>query len=751
MSEAETVQPPLHECAREPIHIPGSIQPHGYLFVLDAVHLTILALSANIAGVVGEEPAALVGKHISEVLTPRQNESLDNALRLSKNGTSIRVRFQQTSQAEEWDGIVRPTSGLIMLELWPRAGTNEAELLLANVSGAIERIRGSLSPDIACASLAEEMRRITGFDRVMVYRFDSQWNGEVIAENRAEEAVSYLGHTFPSSDIPSQARALYLRKTVRLIGDASYTPSPIYPPTLPPSGQPIDLSEVMLRSVSPIHLEYLVNMNVAASMSISIVRDGKLWGLAIGHHSTARMLAMPVLQGGELLVQATAWFMDAHERSAAGECVEFIRELEFSLKKATDHDESFQARLEMIGPAILEITHSQGVAFCDGLTVCSFGSVPTQEQSLKLTAWLSTRDDQSLSTNYLSGYIPLALSYRAVASGLAAKKLPAGWLIWFRAEWQHTLIWAGDPSRDMGTSVGRGGIHPRKSFASWQNSIKGHSRPWTSDALFAVDEVTLVVLRMLMDDQIRRLAKNELDLIAAKEKANEASLAKSRFLANMSHELRTPMNAIIGFSDFIMANSSPAEAKTLEYVTYINESGNHLLSLINDLLDMAKIEAGKYHLHPEILDPIEIVAEVSNGLRLIMDKAGVRFNPPDLKDNWPLVADRRALKQMLLNLFSNAIKYTPSGGSVSVLLAPVDRTLRLTVTDTGVGMSAEMLSKVGRPFEQSDDSYNRSIVGTGLGLALTKTLVELHGGTVEISSTVGVGTSISLVFTIEVV
>lgn len=315
-----------------------------------------------------------------------------------------------------------------------------------------------------------------------------------------------------------------------------------------------------------------------------------------------------------------------------------------------------------------------------------------------------------------------------MASGIAAKQLPGAWLTLFRPEWQHTLIWAGDPSKVMGARSGQGRINPRKSFAAWQKATTGRSRPWTGGALFAVEEVTLVVLRMLMADQMQRLAKNESELIAAKGKAEQASYAKSKFLANMSHELRAPLNSILGFSDFIKDNSTTGDAKTLEYVGYINDSGKHLLSLINDLLDMAKIEVGKYQLIPETLDPLEVIDEASGGLRLTMESAGIHFIPPSLKNAPPLVADRRALKQILINLLSNGIKYTPSGGSLSVLIEPTDGVLRLTVRDTGKGMLAELLSRIARPFEQSDDSYNRSITGTGLGLALTKSLVELHGG-----------------------
>jgi two-component system cell cycle sensor histidine kinase PleC len=253
-----------------------------------------------------------------------------------------------------------------------------------------------------------------------------------------------------------------------------------------------------------------------------------------------------------------------------------------------------------------------------------------------------------------------------------------------------------------------------------------------------------MVMRIIMADQMRRLTDNQEALEIEKEKAEGANRAKSQFLANMSHELRTPMNAILGFSDFIMEHPEDTDPKTLEYVNYINDSGKHLLSLINDLLDIAKIEAGKYTLNTEALDPVEIIDEVSGGLALTMEKAGVRFEGPDRESIAGLVADRRALKQILINLLSNAVKFTPKGGSISTKLHAIGHELRLTVTDSGTGMSEELLSRIGRPFEQADDSHSRNVVGTGLGLALTKNLVELHGGTIAFSSAVGIGTQVSV-------
>lgn len=734
----------LSECAREPIHVPGSIQPHGFLFILNP-DLTIAAASKNAADALDILPTDLIGKPIAKVLALATNEPLDVALQSQQCGAPLHICFRRPGEVVDWDARVRSSEGMLLLELGPLFGSESAEALLGGVCYAIERIRMSGSPQLACENLAAEIRRLNGFDRVMIYRFDRQWNGEVIAEDKSEDATSYLGHSFPASDIPVQARALYTRNPVRQIPDAAYTPSPLIPSFRPSTGKPFDLSLATLRSVSPVHLEYLANMGVAASMSVSILRDGELWGLVACHHHAPRTLPNAVLQGCELLAQAAAWYLAMHERSAAAEAVEIVRRLEARLQ-STEGIQDYRTRLEAIAPDMLIAVKSQGIAFCNGRSVWRVGQVPTDDDVIALAAWLPGQSDEAFATDQLSLLFPPAEKYRALASGVAARKLPSGWLIWFRSEWPHTLTWAGNPSEMLKGKPGQGRINPRKSFASWRNSVRGQSRPWTTYDNISIDEIRLLVLRTILVDQMHRLVENERALLAAKDAAEAANLSKSRFLANMSHELRTPLNVVLGFSDIMRGD--PNGTKVQEYAGYIYDSGQHLLDLINDVLDLAKIEAGKYQLNLERVNPREIVDDIVRSLSLKLAQAEVSFDPPAKGALPDLMADQRALKQVLLNLLSNAIKFTPKGGRISLRIGVIGEALRMTVADTGVGMSPDMLSRVGQPFERSDDGYDRRTEGTGLGLALTKTLVELHGGTTEFTSTLGRGTSVSITFPI---
>ncbi|HEV7367581.1 PAS-domain containing protein [Arenibaculum sp.] len=257
----------------------------------------------------------------------------------------------------------------------------------------------------------------------------------------------------------------------------------------------------------------------------------------------------------------------------------------------------------------------------------------------------------------------------------------------------------------------------------------------------------LEAVRRLLEAKTTALSELAARFMAARDSAEEASRSKSRFLAMMSHELRTPLNAVIGFSEVIerQALGPVGVPRYVEYARDMRNSGRHLLDLINDILDMSKIEAGKYELHCERVDPREIIRHCTRMVRLRAEEAEIQFTKI-VDENLPAIeADPRALKQILLNLLSNAIKFTRRGGSVTVAATAAAGRLEIRVEDTGIGIPADSLARIGRPFEQVDNEYTRAHAGTGLGLALTRSLVEMHGGTLAIESEPGSGTRVSVV------
>jgi len=240
---------------------------------------------------------------------------------------------------------------------------------------------------------------------------------------------------------------------------------------------------------------------------------------------------------------------------------------------------------------------------------------------------------------------------------------------------------------------------------------------------------------------------HEYALVEARDAALSASRAKTRFFANMSHELRTPLNAIIGFSEVMTREMfGPLSARYQEYSRLIHESGGHLLDLINSVLDMSKIEAGKFELHEELFDLEETAESAVRFLKIPAERAGVAVKLQVTPSARLVFADRRAVKQILVNLLSNGVKYTPQGGEVKVSARTPGQGLgiEIIVTDSGMGISKADLERLGKPFEQVENAETRAKEGTGLGLALVKALAQMHGGVAMIESVLGEGTSVTV-------
>ena len=253
------------------------------------------------------------------------------------------------------------------------------------------------------------------------------------------------------------------------------------------------------------------------------------------------------------------------------------------------------------------------------------------------------------------------------------------------------------------------------------------------------DGALLAVLRDVSDQQAREAA-----LDAARQEAETLHQGKTRFLANMSHELRTPLNAVIGFSDMMRQRMfGPLPERYLEYANLIHEAGGHLLDLINDVLDMSKIEAERFELARERFDAREPVSAALRLIRLQAHDKGVELNGAFPADAAPVEADKRALKQMALNLLSNAVKFTPRHGSVTLSMQVEGDILEVSVADTGVGLSPVDLERIGRPYEQAGGSEQR-VQGTGLGLSLVRSMAELHGGALTAESSLGEGSVFTL-------
>ena len=341
---------------------------------------------------------------------------------------------------------------------------------------------------------ARAVRQVSGFDRVMIYRFSETNDGQVIAESRDESLEPFLGLWYPASDIPEQARRMYILSPIRSIRDASYEPIPIVPVINPRSGRPTDLSFANLRSVSPVHCEYLQNMGVAASMSISIVRDGKLWGLVACHHGTPRLLTYETRKactflGTVLSGEIVRREVEAEAAFAAQTNITKARFLEFMASTPAN------PALSLLhgSPNLMDLISCSGAAFIQGEDVHAIGATPGYSHLLDVVQALrEAQVPATFGTASLIGRYAAADDIAHVASGVIALQLsqqPARSIVFFRPQLSQVVSWGGDPQKPVTATEDGFRLSPRKSFAAWQEEVHGRSLPWTPSELKAADEL----------------------------------------------------------------------------------------------------------------------------------------------------------------------------------------------------------------------------------------------------------------------
>lgn len=485
----EALKAALARCEAEAIQQIGLIQPHGAMIVVapDA-RRSILQVSANIGAFFPLEAAQALNQGLAELLGDEQlTEIFGDKAGNGKAGDRAHLVYSVVDgDVLELQTTVRQSGEFTILEFEPILKAFQAHEQL----GIFNTVRQGMAEfdqcrdvESYCQVIAGFVRTIIGFDRVMVYRFDADWEGEVIAESRGEDEISYLGNRFPAGDIPPQARALYTKNLVRLVSDVSAKPVPIMPALNPQTGAPLDMSFATLRAFSPVHLEYLRNMGVGASLSVSILQDGRLWGLIACHHGEARAVLQPVREMlgfiGRMVSMKIA-VLDAGVRVAIGTRLgQTITEVVRDIYRGEDLRHALQAHQA----PILSLLEASGAILQVEGERHQFGVVPPDALVDELVDWLAMQPAaEYLATNHLAAAFPPAARYAAIASGLFAT--PAGaskqtFALWFRPEKLQTINWAGRPEKEVATDPdGQWRISPRKSFATWSEIWRQHSERW---------------------------------------------------------------------------------------------------------------------------------------------------------------------------------------------------------------------------------------------------------------------------------
>lgn len=731
-------------CDQEQIHLLGHIQSHGILIGINELDLTIAQISDNTIDFFNIPASSLIEQPLSILFPTPQIDILASFLSCKDleifNPTKITIQIEQNRYL--FQGIMHRSDGLLILELEPLPTDSDSRLSFYHLArSAAANVRQAKDFSEMSGLLVQEIRKITQCDRVMIYRFEPDNSGIVIAETKEEQIESFLGLHFPADDIPELARKLYYKNWLRQIVDVNSHPVPIVPLNNPITQEPIDLSFSTLRSVSPIHIKYLQKMGVSASFSISLISAGKLWGLIACHHFSPQYIDYEARKACEFLAQVMS--------------IEIVSKYEQELKNAQEKIRIVQAKLKqnILGAkqsinqifsqdveSLLDLVNAQGVAICLSDRISKIGTCPPQKFISSLVLWLETKSEDVFHTNCLSCLYPEAQAVKDIASGILAISISLNHtsyhIIWFRCEVIQTVDWAGDPNKLALDDEWE--LNPQRSFDLWKETVKAKSLPWDEVEIETASELRSTLMLAALE-----FSQQSLKLEA--ERAQVASQAKSSFLARMSHELRTPLNAILGCTQLMNLDNSLTQTIG-EYVNIISYSSDHLLCLIDDILEMSKIEAGKivleetqfdFHLFLHNLREMMQIKAKDKNLQLIF---AVHPNSPQY-----IKADERKLRQILLNLLGNAIKFT-NQGYVLLHVSLMDKKeasskaiIHFELEDSGRGIAPEEIDNLFEAFVQTS-SGRESQTGTGLGLAISQQFANCMGSHISVSSALNKGT-----------
>jgi two-component system, chemotaxis family, sensor kinase Cph1 len=740
----------LTNCDREPIHIPNAIQSHGVLLTFDEDDLVILQVSQNSDYFLGLIPDQLLGKSLSVLLNTEQIESIQGCLKSEfDNVNPLSFLIEVGRDLQYFKGIVHRIDRVVVLELEPCIEQEAVNFFdfYKFVKVPINRIQNTQNLTELCQQAVSTVRAITGFDRIMLYRFDKTGAGHVIAEDKSEKADSFLGLRYPATDIPRQAKELYRLNLLRIIPDSTYDRILLEPGLNPATNAPLDMSLCCLRSVSPLHTEYLENMGVRASMSISLLCDRQLWGLIACHHSSPRTLSYEKRTICELLGQVISAEIGTKVEAEDADSKIRLQAIHSRFVNTIAHCQTLTDAFNQNPQDLMDLVSAATVVFCEGHKVSIFGNSPPEEMMASLVEWIDQQmgDDAVYSTNTLVTDYPQFASYKNIASGLLALRISRTqktYLLWFRPEVLQSIAWGGNPNKFAnGNEEGNQRITPRKSFDRWQETVRLKSLPWKIYEVNAALELRSRIIGIVLQKA------DELALLNTELARSNIELDAFAYVA--SHDLKEPLRGIHNYSTFLIE----------DYADQLGEEGEKKLAtivrltqrmedLINSLLHYSRL--GRTEL---LLQPIDIGSIVNTVLDMvkISQPESVEFRIPR---SLPIAeCDRTQVIELFTNLIINAIKYNtkdekwveigyilPDEGPLSGLDSFHGSQTIFFIKDNGIGIRSKHLDTIFKIFKRLHPATKYG-GGTGVGLTITKKIVERHGGTIVVQSVFGEGST----------
>ena len=709
-------------CEREPIHIPGSIQPNAVMLAADVATLLVLAYSANITEIVDPAEPPLAGRPLAAVLPADFVEVIRTRLAGGglEDGRSLRRRLTLPCSRTPYHAVAHAHAGrlIVELELEPDSADDFPSASQIDTELAVGRLReaGTLADAARIAAL--EIRSLTGFEAVLVYRFDSDWNGEAVAEDKAPDwSRSLLGLRFPASDIPAQARALYTKAKSRFVIDRDSVPVGLL--SAPGAGNgPIDLTFAQHRTLSPIHLEYQRNLGVNGSMSISIMVEGRLWGLMIGHHRRPHYVAPETRAAATVLTDAFAMRVQEIESRRLWAERQAHLDVEGRLVRGLTRSDDFVAALTGGGTTLLDLFSATGAGIVAGERVTLIGRTPPSDMVTAITGWLRTRVPEGetgyCSNSFTTEYLDAA-PYREIASGVLAAFLDESrenLLLWFRPEVPSTVTWGGDPRKPVLAGSGPVAVLPRRSFERWIEERTGFANPWADWQLHLAGSLAEAVEGVVLRQ--RRKIDELTSLLAEKERLLEQ---KDLLTREIDHRVKNSLQIVSAFLQMQRRQISDGPARQ----AFADTSAR--------VMSVARVHDSLYQ--ADRVDEVDLGQTIEN---LCNDLAGLAGDghAVDLTAEPGLMVPYRkavALSLIATELVTNAFKYAANpagGGRVEVCVsASGPGEVQLRVCDDGAGLPDDWANAKARG------------KGSGLGMKLIRAMLEQINARLDVANNPG--------------
>ncbi|MEO0841378.1 MAG: GAF domain-containing protein, partial [Cyanobacteria bacterium J06643_5] len=679
---------------KEPvINLGGQIQNHGVLLVIQEPELNILQVSRNAASILDCSLDSLLEMNLEDLLDPYQITRIKSRLAEDSldftNPTKIWVKKQREDYAV-FDAVFhRNSEGILILELEPAISENNIPFLsfyhLAKAS--INQLQESANLQDYCQIIVETVRKVTEFDRVMLYKFNEDNHGCVLAEDKLESMEPYLGLNFPESDIPKPARKMFLSNIIRLIPDASAEFVDIFPQLNPITERPVDLINSTLRSPYPCHIEYLHNMGVSSSLTISLIKEGRLWGLIACHHQTPKFVSYELRKACEFLGRMIFSEISTREETEDYDYRMKLTSIQSNLIDYMSQDDNFISGLIKHQPNLLDLTNAQGAVICFSGNYTLIGETPKEEDLNDLVTWLQKNvDEEVFYTNSLTEIYADAEKFKNIASGLLA--IPIGkrnYVLWFRPEVIQTVNWGGNPNQAFEVNEESGNLRlcPRKSFELWKQTVRLTSLPWKNVEIKAALELRKAIVNIVL-----RQAE-ELALLAADLERSNAELKKFAYVA--SHDLQEPLNQVANYVQLLeMRYQNALDEDANEFIGYVVGGVSLMQTLIDDVLAYSKVDMQGIEFKSTSAE--KALEKALNNLRRRIEQTGATITHDELPT---VMADSTQLMQLFQNLIGNAIKFrSEKPPEIHIGVSRLEEEWLFSVRDNGIGIEPRFKERI---------------------------------------------------------